>query len=69
MGLVRVPLSVSQFSELVGIDPDRFVGVEVPARRSGNVILVLEEEDVAQGSGVIPQLNQGGKKIGGKKKR
>lgn len=68
MPVVREPLSISQFCELVGIEPARFVDVEVN-RRASTVTLVLEPEEdtVAQTSGVIPQLNTGGKKIGGRK--
>jgi len=101
MPVIREHLSISQFSELVGIDPARFNGVEVD-RRYNRVTLVLEPEpcpepkcelvighawyhkayatrgdgvdvswprstDMAQTSGTIPQLNTGGKTIGGKK--
>ena len=41
MPVVREHLSVSQFAELVGIDPARFNGVEVD-KRSSRVTLVLE---------------------------
>jgi len=100
MPVIREHLSISQFSELVGIDPARFNGVEVD-RRSSRVTIVLEPElcpepkcelvighagwhkafatrgdgaDVSwprssdmNTSGTIPQLNTGGKTIGGKK--
>ena len=50
MPVVREHLSISQFSELVGIDPGRFNGVEVD-KRSSRVTLVLEplEEDADVG--------------------
>lgn len=41
--VVRVPLSISQFAELMGIDPERLVDVEV-SRRSTQVTLVMEPE-------------------------
>lgn len=44
MPVVREHLSVSQFAELVGIDPARFNGVEVDKRES-RVTLVLEPEE------------------------
>jgi hypothetical protein len=43
MPVDRTPVSISQFAELMGIDPARFVGVEVE-RRSSRVLLVLEPE-------------------------
>ena len=64
MPVVREPISRSVFCDEMGIDPQRFIGVEMP-RRGGPVFLVTEAE-MAQTSGVIPQLNQGGKKIGGR---
>lgn len=66
MPVVRESISISVFCDEMGIDPKRFVGVEVD-RRSSTVTLVLEPDDMAQTSGVIPQLNTGGKKIGGRK--
>lgn len=67
MPVVREHLSISQFADLVGIPPARFIGVDVD-RRSSRVTLVLEPEaDMAQTSGQIPQLNTGGRTIGGKK--
>lgn len=67
MPVVREHLSISQFCELLAIPPERFNGVEVD-KRIHQVTLVLEpEEPMAQTTGTIPQLAQGGKKIGGKK--
>lgn len=37
----RRPMSVSQFSELVGIEPAQFIGVEVD-RITSTVVLVVE---------------------------
>ena len=36
-----VRLSVSQFSELIGIEPTRFVGVEVD-KQTSTIVVVLE---------------------------
>lgn len=78
MPLQRIPLSKSQLCELLGVEPEQFIDVErqQPARegqRNGQSVgwqIVMEAEEMAQASGVFPQLNQGkgGKKGGGKKK-
>ena len=67
MPLRREAISISVLGEELGFDPKRFVGIECD-RRSGPVVIVLEE-DVAQTSSVIPQLNTGGKRVGGKKSK
>ena len=41
-------LSVSQFSELLGIEPKRFIDVEVN-RQTSTVTVVLEPEETADG--------------------
>ena len=62
MPLERERISVQTFCDEMGIDRSRFVGVEME-RRSGPVILLLTKGDgVAQTSGTIPPLNQGGGK-------
>jgi hypothetical protein len=45
MPVIREPLSISQFAELVGVEPSRLVGVEF-SRRNSSVTLVLEPLDV-----------------------
>jgi len=45
MPVERRPVSVSQFSELMGIEPARLVDVEF-SRRQSSVVLVLEPEEV-----------------------
>lgn len=49
MPVERTPISISQFCELLAIEPARFVGVEVN-RRASTVTLVLEpcEDDGIQ---------------------
>jgi len=44
MPVVREQVSISVFCEEMGIDPKRFVGVEVN-RKASTVTLVLEPED------------------------
>lgn len=54
----RVPISLSQFAELLAIDPARFLGVEFD-RRSTGLLLVMEPEDdmrQVQTTGVNPGL-------------
>lgn len=74
----RIAVSVSHLCELVGVDPQRFVAIErdeqkregAPADRNRLWLVLEPEEQMAQGSGVFPALNQGGKrkpKGGGKK--
>lgn len=58
--MTREHVSLSQFCELLAI-PSTLCGVELD--RAG-ITLVFQEEPVAQTSGVIPQLNQGGKTMG-----
>ena len=65
MPVERVSVSLSQFAELLGLEPGRFLGVEFD-RRSTALTLVMEP-NMTQTSGTFPQLAQGGKKIGGKK--
>lgn len=62
------PISISQFAELLGIEPAQLRSVEVD-RLINRVVVAWDTEDraVSQTSGVIPQLNTGGKKIGGKR--
>ena len=50
MPVDRIALSVSQFSELLGIDPDRLLAVEV-IPRSGVVTIILEPRAYAPGLG------------------
>lgn len=42
MPVERVPLSISQLCELIGVDPARFVAVE---KRSTGLVIVLEPEE------------------------
>ena len=71
MPVERQPISVSQFCELLAIEPSRFIGIERRRHDSTGLLIVLEGDDMAgQTSGTLPQLAQGksGKKAGGKKK-
>ena len=56
-------VSVSQFSELLGLDPARFLGVQVDRQRQ-RIDILLEPEDTVQTSGSFPQLTKGTKKGG-----
>jgi hypothetical protein len=47
MPVDREPISISQFAELVGVEPARLVDVEF-SRRNSTVMLVLEPVDVQQ---------------------
>ena len=49
-------MSVSQFAELVGIEPRQFLDVEVN-RVTSTVTLVLEPEADMQGTGTFPQIH------------
>ena len=64
MPVHRETISLAVFADEMGIDPRRLLGVEFN-RRSTSVVLILEPEDM-QTSNTFPQLNKGGKKIGGK---
>jgi hypothetical protein len=44
MPVERQPVSISQFAELMGIDPARFIGVDVQ-RHSTRVVLILEPDE------------------------
>lgn len=44
MPVDRVPISISQFAELLAIEPKRLIAVEVD-RRSSTVMLVMEPEE------------------------
>lgn len=57
-------ISVSQFCDLLALEPSQLVSVR---RESPSSIVVVVEDDMAQTSGVAPMLNKGGKKSGGKK--
>jgi hypothetical protein len=57
-------LSVSQFGELLAIDPAKIAGISLdPSTR----LIRVEETDMAHTSGTFPPLTKGGKTIGGKK--
>lgn len=61
-------VSISQFCELLGLEPERFIGVQVD-RRAQRIGILLEPEDtMAQTRGSIQPVYQGGKKSGGTKK-
>ena len=47
MSVQRIELSVSQFAELIGVEPERVLGVE---KRGSTMILVLEPEDTDGGT-------------------
>lgn len=68
MPVERHPISVSQLSELLGIDPARFLAVE---RRLHQWYVVTEPEDDMQTTGTFPQAHDNTKrwpKKGGKKR-
>lgn len=54
MPVERREVSVSQFAELMGLEPERLIAVE---RRGSTMVLVLEPEaEVTQTMGTFPQL-------------
>ena len=55
MPVARRSMSVSMFSELLGLTPRAFVGVEYD-RHMSTVTLVLEPEDDMQTIGTFPQI-------------
>lgn len=57
-------LSISQFSELLGIEGRPFVSVQVD--RAASSVTVIFEDDMAQTSGTFPELKTGKKKGKGK---
>ena len=59
-------VSRSQLCELLGIAPERFLGVQTNRGRDRIGILLEPEDGMAQTSGSFPQLTKGGKKSGGK---
>ena len=65
MPVLRTPISVSQISELLGIDPKDFVAME----RASTGWCIVTEGRAMNTSGSFPQLNQGGKRIGTKKSK
>lgn len=67
MPVDRVPISVSQLAELLGVEPPRrFVAVEHVCTRAYRGWMVVTEGDEMNTSGTFPALNTGGKRIGGK---
>lgn len=52
-------LSVSQFTELLALDPSRFIGVEVN-RQSSQIVIVQEPE--MQTTGTCPPLSDNTKR-------
>jgi hypothetical protein len=50
-------LSVSQFSELLGIEPERFIGVDVD-RLSSTITIVLEPKGTWYGADVGAPLDR-----------
>lgn len=71
MPVERHDISVSQFCELLALDPARFIAVERRRRDSSTLTIVCEpEEAMSQTSKTFPQLTEGkgGKNSGGKKK-
>lgn len=64
MPVERRAISVSQISELLGVDPARFIAVE----RLTSTMLQIVLEPEMNTTGTFPQLTKPGKKIGGGKK-
>ena len=62
--IARVPLSVSQFAELVGYDPHVVIGLEMDASSRTVTLLLAQEDTMTQPSGSFPQLNTGKKTKG-----
>lgn len=61
MPVQRVPLSISQLAELVGVEPWRLLDIEVNRlKQTANLVLEPEETDMGKSK-------SGGKKMGGKK--
>jgi hypothetical protein len=69
VSLERHRISVSQLSELLGVDPKRFVAVQRVCSREFNGWEVVTEGGEMNTSGTFPQLNQGGKTKKGKGKK
>jgi hypothetical protein len=66
MPVVRRVVSVSQFAELMGVEPQQVIAVE---RQGSSLVLVLEPEETemaGQLRGTLPQLTTGGKAVGSK---
>lgn len=56
----RHPISVSQLSELLGVDPARFVAVQ---RRAHQWYVVIEpEQEMSQTTGTFPQAHDNTKR-------
>lgn len=70
MPVERQPISVSQFCNLLEIEPSRFIGVEYHRQRSSLAILLEPEDRMSQTTGAFPALATGKKASskGGKKK-
>ncbi len=66
MPVERHPISVSQFCELLALDPTRLIAVERRGRLGATLTIVMEPEADMNTSGTFPQLTKPGKKIGGK---
>lgn len=68
MPVCRRLISVSQFAELLGLEPQQVIAVE---RQGSSLVLVLEPEETHMAGqlwGTFPQLTTGKKKSGGSKK-
>lgn len=59
MPVERHPISVSQLSELLGVDPARFVAVE---RRLQQWYVVTEPETAMQTTGTFPEAHDNAKR-------
>ena len=69
MSLNRQPISVSQLSELLGVDPKRFIAVQrVCSREYSGWEVVTEGEDM-QTSGTNPPLSDNTSKRKPKRKK
>lgn len=69
----RTPISVSQLSDLLGVEPGRFVAVERRCGRGENGwYVVTEGEEMVQTTGTCPQIHDNTRrkptKKGGRKK-
>lgn len=57
MPVVRTPISRSQLADLVGVDPERFLGIQMRCDREYTGWVVLTEGEPMQTTGTCPTLS------------
>lgn len=62
---MRLTVSVNQFAELLGFEPQRFVGLQVN-KVSQTIWILLEPEDTMQTTGTFPQTSDNTRRKPGK---